>query len=168
MPAFTRSMRAMLSMLSMLSPLFLFFLDKILTMYLYVRSFIYPLSQEQKQFKTVKLQTRPFSFADATQGVYYTYAKETYIAMKADDVKADGLLCPITTVLIKDGQNQTVTNPRLDAIFKKMGGYTGDFHRRSFGLDKIRELFGDLPGHIARVICTNDNYDEFIFKNKED
>ena len=108
----------------------------------------------------------PYKFANGTLGVSYVVNRQPYIALRADQIRSRPS-SPITNVLIKDAANASLTDARLVTIFKSLGGHAGDFHQQAYTLDQIQALFGELPSRLSRVICTNENYDEFVFKNKE-
>ena len=108
----------------------------------------------------------PFKLPDGTPAFSYVMNDMEFIRLDLDlDTNCD--FSPIETVLIKATDGSLIEEPILKDGIRKLGGHCGDFNRKKYKLHDILNWF-QIERDIERIIATNENYEEFIFKSKED
>jgi hypothetical protein len=140
-----------------------FFLNGVLDFYMYIRYYVLPFFHfTGKTGLTKEIIMKKYIFADQSEGMAYLCNNMSYIALTKTDIIPIDEPSPITEVIIKTKQG-VIHNARLVKIMQSLGGCKGDFHHQAYTLNDIRRLFGDIEGDIVKLICTNENYEEYIF-----
>jgi len=111
---------------------------------------------------------QPCKLPDGTQAFSYVMNDMEFIRLDLDlDLDNNCDFTPIETVLIKATDGTLIDDPILKEAIIKLGGHCGDFNRKKYNLHDILNWF-QIERDIERIIATNENYEEFIFKSKED
>ena len=156
-----------------LSRLSRLFLSGLFDGYMYIKyiiimpffNYFYP----EKVKTESEITHQPCKLPDGTPAFSYVMNDMEFIRLdlNLDILDNNGDFTPIETVLIKATNGTLIDDPILKEAIIKLGGHCGDFNRKKYNLHDILDWF-QSERDIERIIATNENYEEFIFKSKED
>jgi len=151
-------------------PLFQSLLTWLFDLYMYLKyiiiipfsNYLYPIP------KKTSMTSQPVKLPNGTPAFSYISHKTEFISLDLPPLSADDVeFSPIVNVLIKARDGTTLEDCILKEAIVKLGGPQGDFGRKKYTLHDILTWYS-VKRDIERIIATNENYEEFIFKNKED
>ena len=141
-------------------------LDIIFYIYMYIKYNLYmPLLNHFLFPNPSPNVSERFLFPDGTPAFSYFFNSVEYISLEPPVYPDSDESSPIATVIVK--ANDAEPNDTLIQNIIKLGGHRGDFGGRKYTLHEILTRF-KVKRNIKRIIATNENYEEYIFKTKED